>query len=154
MAQADVQELFISSGDGTIQETLTLVAEGQTFAAPPTIVLLPHGTTNLSANDIGFRNHAIEAQAAFIRSTSGRDICTRNTIRCANPGDGKVRHGMFVGTGAVAVATLYCQQAFNNQGIKGQWAVAGTLPPPSANTCSPHRTRRTRRASTGPMRSP
>ena len=34
---------------------------------------------------------------------------------------------MFVGTGAVAVATRYCQQAFNAQGVKGQWAVAGTL---------------------------
>ena len=34
---------------------------------------------------------------------------------------------MFVGTGAVAVATRYCQQAFNDQGVKGQWAVAGTL---------------------------
>ena len=34
---------------------------------------------------------------------------------------------MFVGTGAVAVATLYCQQAFNAYGVKGQWAVAGTI---------------------------
>jgi hypothetical protein len=127
MAQDGVSDLFISSGDGTIQEVLTLIAERQPFAAPPRITLLPHGTTNLSANDIGFRSHSIEAQAAFLKTLDARDICTRNTIRCANPGDGKVRHGMFVGTGAVAVATLYCQQAFNAHGVKGQWAVAGTI---------------------------
>jgi hypothetical protein len=127
MAAAEVSDLFISSGDGTIQEILTIIAEKSPFATPPRITLLPHGTTNLSANDIGFRSHSIENQAAFIKSLAARDVTSRNTIRCANPGDGKVRHGMFVGTGAVAVATRYCQQAFNDQGIKGQWAVAGTL---------------------------
>jgi diacylglycerol kinase (ATP) len=127
MAAAGVNHLFISSGDGTIQEILTLITEEAPFAAPPAITLLPHGTTNLSANDIGFMSHSVDSQAAFMRSPEARDVSMRNTIRCANPGDGKVRHGMFVGTGAVAVATRYCQQAFNDQGIKGQWAVAATL---------------------------
>ena len=48
-------------------------------------------------------------------------------MRCANPRDGRPRHGMFVGTGAVADATKYCQDAFNARGVKGQWATFGTL---------------------------
>jgi diacylglycerol kinase (ATP) len=127
MAADGVSDLFISSGDGTIQEILTHIAERSPFPAQPNIILLPHGTTNLSANDVGFRSHALEAQAHFMKNLAPREIVTRNTIRCLNPGDGKLRHGMFVGTGAVAIATRYCQQAFNDQGIKGQWAVAGTL---------------------------
>lgn len=127
MAREGVTDLFISSGDGTIQEILTQIAERKPFEAPPRISLLPHGTTNLSANDVGFHSHSIEAQAAFLKSPTARELCPRNTIRCANPGDGKVRHGMFVGSGAVAVATLYCQQALNAQGVKGRRAVAGTL---------------------------
>lgn len=127
MARAGVSDLFISSGDGTIQEILTLIAEKKPFANQPNIILLPHGTTNLSANDIGFRSHSIAAQAAFLQNPEPRETNLRHTIRCANPGDGKVRHGMFVGTGAVAVATRYCQLAFNNKGVKGQWAVAGTI---------------------------
>lgn len=127
MAREGVTDLFISSGDGTIQEILTQIAERKPFTAPPRISLLPHGTTNLSANDIGFHSHSIEVQAAFLRNPTARELCPRNTIRCANPGDGKVRHGMFVGSGAIAVATLYCQQALNAQGVKGQRAVAGTL---------------------------
>lgn len=127
MARAQVTDLFISSGDGTIQEILTLIAEGRQFPIFPRICLLPHGTTNLSANDLGFKDRSIDAQAAFLRNPEARHFVTRNTIRCVNPGDGKLRHGMFVGTGAMAVATHYCQNAFNEQGVKGQWAVAKTL---------------------------
>ena len=104
-----------------------MIAEDGVFATPPQHYLLPHGTTNLSANDIGFRSHAIDSSGRLPQEPQHRASRTRHTIRCANPGDGKTRHGMFVGTGAVAVATRYCQQAFNDQGIKGQWAVAGTL---------------------------
>jgi len=118
MARDQVTDLFISSGDGTIQEILTLVAERGQFAAPPRICLLPHGTTNLSANDLGFTQHSIEAQADFVLNPAPRRMVTRNTIRCLNPGDGKLRHGMFVGTGAMAVATHYCQRAFNEQGVR------------------------------------
>ena len=127
MAREQVTDLFISSGDGTIQEILTRIAERQPFARQPRIGLLPHGTTNLSANDLGFVSRSLDAQAHFLQSLEARTLATRNTIRCANPGDGKVRHGMFVATGAMAVATLYCQRAFNEQGVKGQWAVAKTL---------------------------
>lgn len=127
MAEAQVTDLFISSGDGTIQEILTQLAEEKPFGPPPRIGLLPHGTTNLSANDLGFRHHAIEAQARFLANLPDCEVQQRNTIRCVNPGDGRLRHGMFVGTGAVAEATRYCQQAFNDHGVKGQWAVAGTL---------------------------
>lgn len=127
MARDRVTDLFISSGDGTVQEILTQIVERQEFSPVPRICLLPHGTTNLSANDLGFRQHAIDAQAAFVRHPVARELATRNTIRCVNPGDGKVRHGMFVGTGAISVATHYCQEAFNDEGVKGQWAVAKTL---------------------------
>ena len=127
MAREHVTDLFISSGDGTIQEILTQIAERPLFSMQPRICLLPHGTTNLSANDLGFMNRSIDAQAAFLRRPEARTLATRNTIRCVNPGDGKLRHGMFVATGAMAVATHYCQRAFNEQGVKGQWAVAKTL---------------------------
>jgi diacylglycerol kinase family enzyme len=127
MATEGVTDLFISSGDGTIQAILTILAEHRPFSTPPRVGLLPHGTTNLSARDLGFRNRSLDAQADFLRKCEALDVITRHTIRCANPADGMVRHGMFVGTGAVAEATRYCQTAFNEQGMKGQLAVATTL---------------------------
>lgn len=127
MARDGVSDLFISSGDGTIQEILTQIVERSPFKRLPRIALLPHGTTNLTAADLGLKIHGLDAQADFIRRLAVSDLRPRPTIRCANPGDGKVRHGMFVGTGAVAMATLYCQKAFNAKGVKGQWATFGTL---------------------------
>ena len=127
MARDNVSELFISSGDGTIQEILTQIAERRPFQRLPRLGLLPHGTTNLTAADLGLRHRSIENQAAFIGNIGLKTLRARPTIRCANPGDGKVRHGMFVGTGAVAAGTLFCQQAFNANGIKGSWATFATL---------------------------
>ena len=127
MARDNVSELFISSGDGTIQEILTQISERRPFQHLPRLGLLPHGTTNLTAADLGLRHGSIEAQAAFIGNIGLKTLRARPTIRCANPGDGKVRHGMFVGTGAVAAGTQFCQQAFNAKGVKGSWAAFATL---------------------------
>jgi diacylglycerol kinase (ATP) len=126
-AAAGVSDLFISSGDGTVHEILTQLAEDGPFASLPRIGLLPHGTTNLAASDVGLKPRAIDDQARFIRRLAPAVLKPRPTVRCANPGDGRVRHGMFVGTGAVADATRYCQDAFNAKGVKGQWATFGTL---------------------------
>jgi hypothetical protein len=134
MARDGVTDLFISSGDGTIQEILTHIAERKLFGELPRLGLLPHGTTNLTAADLGLKYRSIAAQAGFLRSLAANDLRLRPTIRCANPGDGKVRHGMFVGTGAVALGTLFCQQAFNAKGVKGQWATFATLASAVAKT--------------------
>lgn len=127
MAGDGVTDLFISSGDGTIQAIQTDLAERQPFAALPRLAILPHGTTNMTAADLGFRHRSIDAQADFIKSLQPSDLRQRPTLRAANPRDGQPRHGMFLGTGAVSEATLFCQQAFNAKGVKGNWATFATL---------------------------
>lgn len=127
LAREGVTGLFISSGDGTIQAIQTELAERRPFAELPRLALLPHGTTNMTAADLGFRPNGIDAQAEFIRTLPSGETRARHTLRAANPRDGKPRHGMFLGTGAVAEATLYCQQAFNAKGVKGNWATFATL---------------------------
>lgn len=126
-ADAGVSDLFISSGDGTIQAIQTELAEAALFPTLPRLALLPHGTTNMTAADLGFRHRQIAAQADFIRRGEARDLRRRHTLRVVNPRDGRPRHGMFLGTGAVAEATLFCQRAFNDKGVKGNWATFATL---------------------------
>ncbi len=94
-------ELFISSGDGTVQAIQTEIAERFAPGFLPHLALLPHGTTNMTAADLGFRNRNLEVQADFIANRKSRLHAKRPTVRVANPRDGKVRHGMFLGTGAV-----------------------------------------------------
>ncbi len=77
MARDGVTDLFISSGDGTIQEILTQAVERRLFKTLPRICLLPHGTTNLTAADLGLRHRSIAAQAAFLRRPALADLQPR-----------------------------------------------------------------------------
>ena len=127
LAADGVSDLFISSGDGTIQAIQTELAERKPFARPPRLGLLPHGSTNMTAADLGFRHRGLDAQAAVLADLQPTELRVRPTLRAANPRDGRPRHGMFLGTGAVSQATLFCQQAFNAKGVKGNWATFATL---------------------------
>ncbi|MGH6820723.1 MAG: diacylglycerol/lipid kinase family protein [Methylocella sp.] len=126
-ANGGVTDLFISSGDGTIHAVQTELAENKLFAALPRLALLPHGTTNMTAADLGFRRRGIDEQAEFIRNPLPTDFSERPTLRAVNPGDGRPRHGMFLGTGALSEAALLCQRTFNARGVKGNWATFATL---------------------------
>jgi diacylglycerol kinase (ATP) len=120
-------DIFISSGDGTIQFVQTWIAESGQFKTLPRLCLLPHGTTNMTASDLGFRRSGIADQASFIANVQPKEIRARHTVRVLNPKGRGPLHGMFFGTGAVAEATRYCQVAFNDKGVGGQWATFATL---------------------------
>lgn len=126
-ANEQVTDLFISSGDGTIQALQTELAERKPFATPPRLILLSHGSTNMTAADLGFRRGSLDAQAAFIKDPQPTELLQRPTMRVSNPRDGRPRHGMFLGTGALSEATLFCQRTFNARGVKGNWATFSTL---------------------------
>ena len=126
-ASTGVTDLFISSGDGTIQAIQTELAERKPFKIIPRLCLLPHGTTNMTAADLGFRFKALQAQADYIARLEAKQVRERPTLRAVNPRDGRPRHGMFLGTGATSEATLFCQRVFNARGVKGNWATFATL---------------------------
>jgi Diacylglycerol kinase catalytic domain len=127
MAEARVTDLFVSSGDGTVHAIQTEIAERYAPGFFPRLALLPHGTTNMTAADLGFRNRNVKVQADFIANREPRLLLRRPTLRVANPKDGKARHGMFLGTGAVWQATLFCQDAIHGAGLKGDMATFATL---------------------------
>ncbi|WP_342641222.1 diacylglycerol kinase family protein [Rhodoligotrophos ferricapiens] len=131
LAGAGVDTLFISSGDGTVQAVQTLLGEASPFARPPRLALLPHGTTNMNADDVGFRIRKI-AEIAEIMGTPDRlarstDVKRRHTLRVVNPAGRGPQHGMFLGVGALAEAARQTQTQLNRRGIGGQIAPAMTL---------------------------
>lgn len=126
-ARDGVTDLFISSGDGTVHAIQTELAERKPFKAAPRLCILPHGTTNMIAADLGFRFKNLQAQADRIASLEVQEVRQRPSLRITNPADGRTRNGMCLGTGAAAEATLFCQLAFNARGVKGSWATFATL---------------------------
>ncbi len=131
LAGLGVTTLFVSSGDGTIQQIQTELAERKPFDVLPDLALLPHGTTNMTAADIGLGVRNLEEQARIIADADYRaqhtTRRTRATLRVANPADGQARHGMFLGTGALWRGTVFCQQAVHKTGLRGDGATFATL---------------------------
>jgi diacylglycerol kinase (ATP) len=126
-AAEGVTDLFISSGDGTVQAVQTLLAEAEIFKGLPRLCILPHGTTNLTGGDVGFRRTSITAQGRFIATLPQPKLERRNSLRVANRRDGQIRHGMTLGAGAAARGTRHAQQAYNDKGVRGALASFSTI---------------------------
>jgi diacylglycerol kinase (ATP) len=122
-----IETICISSGDGTIQHIQTLLAEKIKPVQLPKLCLLPHGTTNMTARDIGFRSRSLRRQIDFISNALPLNTVARSSLRISNTGDGAVRHGMFLGTGAISAATRYCQTKLNDRGVHGSFATGAVL---------------------------
>ena len=129
MAGRGVDTLAISSGDGTIHAIQTELAERPPFERRPKLILLPHGTANLSASQLGM-NRDPEEIARLLGNPSALKALpniVKPTLRIANPADGRPRHGLFMGTGAVYTATAYCQKVVLRAGLKGNTAIIATF---------------------------
>jgi diacylglycerol kinase (ATP) len=129
MAGRGIDALAISSGDGTVHAIQTELAERRPFERLPKLVLLPHGTANLSASQLGV-HRSPEEVARLLESPSALDtlpMVVKPTLRVANPADGRPRHGMFMGTGAIYTATAYCQEVVHRAGLRGNTAIVATF---------------------------
>ncbi len=132
LTREGVEALFISSGDGTIQFIQTWLHErsGLPLEKMPVLALLPHGSTNMTAADIGFAHRSPRAQRDAMQFAAWRRrgaVVSRPTVRLLDPDGGEAQHGMFLGGGVLAEATLFCQQRFNSKGVRGQWGPLLTM---------------------------
>ena len=111
LAAHDVDLLIISGGDGTVQAAMTCLFTERPFARLPPIILLPSGTTNMDARDIGVRGRPRRALARLHRRVSngwaGLSVVDRPVL-CVTHGDQRV-YGFFFGTGLITEAVDYFQ---------------------------------------------
>jgi diacylglycerol kinase family enzyme len=123
---AGVTTLVISGGDGTIQAVLTCLFEERPFGVIPDIILLPSGTTNMDAHDLGLPGNPARALTRLRQAggdnLTGLTIRERPVLRVAH-GDRRL-YGFFLGTGLIAEAVAYFQQRIRRWSFLGQ---AGSL---------------------------
>jgi len=132
LAEKQCGHLAVSGGDGTIQAVLTQLAEGNHFKRQPALILLPHGTTNMTAKDAGVGSlrkafRLITHMTSHGTSNLPGKIVKRHTIKIANPANGVPLHGMYFGWGAVHRAVLKCQHDVHTMGLRGDLGPALTL---------------------------
>ena len=132
-AARHVTVLAINGGDGTASAVLGDLLELKLFANPPLIALLPGGTANMTAGDVGIRGTLQKAVARLCQWTEGsrethNSIARRAMLRVDTGTDRPPRHGMFLGGGAVIHGTEYAHREIHARGLRDDFSLAlGTL---------------------------
>lgn len=125
-ARREVGLIVVNGGDGTVQAALTtLLSRESGFDKPPCLAILPSGTTNVIALDVGLKGRPPRALARLLASGGEGERVIRRTLKMTYTRDGRSPiHGMFFGAGAFYRGTLLGREKIHPLGI-GQSAAAG-----------------------------
>lgn len=132
LAGKKIAVLAINGGDGTASSVLGCLIESNLFDPLPTIALLPGGTANMNAGDIGVSGKLNKAVERFCRwcdsqrNTQGK-IAKRALLRVEHD-ENAPRYGMFLGAGAIIHGTEYAHENIHSRGLRDDLSLAlGTL---------------------------
>jgi diacylglycerol kinase family enzyme len=129
LAARNIAVLAINGGDGTASAILGELLESGLFATPPLIVLLPGGTANMNAGDIGVQGSLRKAVNRFCAwcDSSVRDTAStaqRALLRVITDDSSTPRYGMFLGGGAIIHGTEYAHQEIHSRGLRDDFSLA------------------------------
>lgn len=123
--QEGVDRLVVIAGDGTVHAVLD-----QLMAFPgaqlPALVLVPAGTTNMTASDLGLRGAPDRVFGRFVPALSGKEsikLVTRRVLRVES-GQSGIQYGMFFGAGMIAAGVRYFEERVRSLGLTGEKASA------------------------------
>jgi diacylglycerol kinase family enzyme len=131
LARENIGILAINGGDGTTSAILGHALESGCFDSLPLVALLPGGTANMNAGDIGISGSLARATERFCRwcdgdrDTTGR-IAGRSLLRVVPiPGE-PPQFGMFLGAGAIIQGTEYAHEEVHARGLRDDFSLALT----------------------------
>jgi len=129
-ADAGVDTLVVSGGDGTVHSVLTDILNGAWPSRLPRIAVLPSGTTNLIAADVGLAGDPVDALRRLAgRMVAGQAIAEdrRAIVSVRYAPDTAPIHGMFFGTAAFYRGTLLGRREIHPLGVQKSAAAGLTL---------------------------
>jgi len=105
LAQQQVEIIAINGGDGTVHAVLTTLFHHQPFDTLPLLAILPSGTSNMNAGDVGLRGNRTAALQKLLAWAEGQGhdptILTRQVLRVQRAPTADPIYGMFFGAGAI-----------------------------------------------------
>ena len=121
LLQADIDLLVIVAGDGTIHATLSHLFTDYSVDQWPALLLVPGGTTNMTALDLGIRgkpDQVLERLKAFLLQPPNPTLVTRPALCIEQTGKDKI-YGMFFAIGLVARGVKFSRSSVKQIGITG-----------------------------------
>jgi hypothetical protein len=124
-AKGQVNCLVVNGGDGTIQATMGALFHHRPFSTLPRLAVLPAGTSNLIAGDVGlgkFEPNTLDRFLAIAQSsTPNLSIETRPILRIRFPEEREPLYGMFFGAGVIYHGAQLGLQTKQSIGRLGEW---------------------------------
>lgn len=124
-AHHEVNCVVVNGGDGTIQATMGALFHHRPFAVMPRLAVLPAGTANLIAGDVGlgkFEPTTLEQLLVQAEAMTPRlSLETRPVLRIRFPESREPLHGMFFGAGAIYHGTQLGLETKQSIGRLGEW---------------------------------
>lgn len=124
LLDAGSELLIVNGGDGTVQAVLTELFGGRRRDAHPLIAVLPSGTTNMVAADIGAMTHPVPALRRLLGAAdAGRLLGTvirRPVMRAQIAPNVAPIFSMFFGSGAIYHGITFCRQHIATLGLRGE----------------------------------
>lgn len=122
LVRAETEVIVVNGGDGTVQAVLTALLGGPTPAARPLLAVLPGGTANTTARNVGYGRRPLPAlrrllaEAAYGRLAGTVD--RRPVVRI--DAGGPPRYAMLFGAGAVYHGIDFFRREVESRGVSGQ----------------------------------
>jgi len=124
LAAKGVNILAIAGGDGTVSRILTCLLANKPFDSMPLIAILPGGTANMTAGDLGFRG-SVRATLRQLRDwaedrTGQPEFLQRSVLRVQHHSGQSPRYGMFFGAGAIVQGIEFTNANIHSRGLKNE----------------------------------
>ncbi|SOD40625.1 diacylglycerol/lipid kinase family protein [Nitrosovibrio sp. Nv4] len=120
--EADTDLLVIVGGDGTVQAVLNHLFTIQPPAKWPILSVIPGGTTNMTALDLGIHGRPEDNLRKLSKCLLNRNLpplLQRHVLCIEQAGTAKV-YGMFFGIGLIARAVIFSQGRIKQLGVTGE----------------------------------
>jgi diacylglycerol kinase (ATP) len=125
-ADQQVDILAVNGGDGTVHALLTELFNRRPFDSLPLLALLPGGTANMLAKDLGFKGSRENAMRSLLdwayNGIAGPVVEQRTVLKVQAPGFAEPLFGLFFGAGLIYQGIQFFHDRVKAWGLRGEWA--------------------------------
>ena len=129
-ARDGVEVVAVAGGDGTVQAVLTEYYGRRSISEVPKLAVVPRGTTNMIAADVGLKKRGIEGLRRILAATPDEleaACVTRRILRVENALNLEAQCGMFFGGAGICRAIEACRSKVHPMQLESDTAAAVTL---------------------------